>query len=410
MIPTSKLAEWRAACEKATAGEWDWDEDAQGHAYDVGALEDFLVACECTKDDATFIALARSALPELLDEVEALRAVYDAALIWAKEEDLDNYPALKAMRFTPSERETPCRRDALARHDGIRGHHQTGGQAMKLTPRSDSIIATAAQLEHLQRELAARDVECARLRKQLDGRIEWQVSAVAHMETWRGLFDAAVAMREGHEGCVTDPPCGSCFRCDFDKAVDEAMKATAADSPDSVLRSAALHTLRNCAACPDCGLGIAFDEDGCCASCGRDVFGFIDGRSANLLAHVEDYERVCEEVNRLRDMLRVSEEQNTALGDANVLAVENEKLRIEIATPEFRKAIDRDTAIENEKLRARLARVEPVMVAAKAWQAMMRTPARDDMTLADYHADDDIVHRLVLAIDSALAASQKEQG
>jgi hypothetical protein len=34
------------------------------------------------------------------------------------------------------------------------------------------------------------------------------------------VWEAAKAMRRGHEGCVTEPPCGSCFRCDFDRAVD----------------------------------------------------------------------------------------------------------------------------------------------------------------------------------------------
>ena len=31
---------------------------------------------------------------------------------------------------------------------------------------------------------------------------------------------AAIAMRSAHEGCVTDPPCGQCTKCDFDAAVD----------------------------------------------------------------------------------------------------------------------------------------------------------------------------------------------
>jgi regulator of replication initiation timing len=149
-------------------------------------------------------------------------------------------------------------------------------EAMKLTPRSDSIIATAAQLEHLQRELAARDVEVARLRAECTER------------------DARLVELETHIADVADDICG-------------------------------LQPVQK----------------------GSELLG--------------------------------------AIGDT--------------AT--------RDR-IENERLRARLARVEPVFDAAKAWHAMMRTPARDDMALADYHADDEIVHRLVLAIDSALAASQKE--
>lgn len=34
------------------------------------------------------------------------------------------------------------------------------------------------------------------------------------------LITAAREMRENHEGCVLTPPCGSCFRCAFDEAVD----------------------------------------------------------------------------------------------------------------------------------------------------------------------------------------------
>jgi len=36
----------------------------------------------------------------------------------------------------------------------------------------------------------------------------------------QAILDTVEEMRNGHEGCVTDLKCGSCFRCDFDKAVD----------------------------------------------------------------------------------------------------------------------------------------------------------------------------------------------
>ncbi len=41
---------------------------------------------------------------------------------------------------------------------------------------------------------------------------------------WAPVIAATEDMRKGHEGCVTDPPCGSCFRCDFDRAVDAMVK------------------------------------------------------------------------------------------------------------------------------------------------------------------------------------------
>jgi hypothetical protein len=69
-------------------------------------------------------------------------------------------------------------------------------------------------------------------KRHLDGRIRWQLEAVLHLQTFRALFDAAILMREGHEGCIADPACGDCFRCDFDKAVDQAKEevATGVDS------------------------------------------------------------------------------------------------------------------------------------------------------------------------------------
>lgn len=113
------------------------------------------------------------------------------------------------------------------------------------------ITELLADLEGIDADLVAERAahrrtmdERANLRVQLDGRIRWQVDAVAHLRTWSGLFDAAVAMREGHEGCVTEPACGDCFRCRFDAAVDEAMKAVAADSPGSVARDVELEHLR----------------------------------------------------------------------------------------------------------------------------------------------------------------------
>lgn len=189
--------------------------------------------------------------------------------------------------------------------DAIRELHETRAYRDRL----------AAEVERLTRE---RDD----VRKQLDGRIEWQVSAVAHLRTWSGLFDAAVAMREGHEGCVTEPACGDCFRCRFDAAVDEAMKAVSANSPGSLIPE---DRLLNCFLCPDCGLGVGVDDDGCCATCGLDCFGFENGRSAALLRHVEEFERVAEKANAAR-------------ADRDRLRAENDALRAEVER--MREALD----------------------------------------------------------------------
>ncbi len=49
----------------------------------------------------------------------------------------------------------------------------------------------------------------------------------AGVERLRPVFEAAKEMRRGHEGCITEPACGACFRCDFDRAVDAALAAEA---------------------------------------------------------------------------------------------------------------------------------------------------------------------------------------
>src|SRR5271169_5025076 len=49
------------------------------------------------------------------------------------------------------------------------------------------------------------------------------------------LVESSIDMRKGHEGCVTDPACGDCFRCRFDKVVDkviESQKPAVIEDPD----------------------------------------------------------------------------------------------------------------------------------------------------------------------------------
>lgn len=50
--------------------------------------------------------------------------------------------------------------------------------------------------------------------------IESLERAAGERDAMRAVVEAAKAMRHVHEGCVTDPVCGDCVRCDFDAAVD----------------------------------------------------------------------------------------------------------------------------------------------------------------------------------------------
>lgn len=70
MITAEQLAQWRAACEKATPGPW-WCECADICADKGRLVADFVPRGE----DSDFIVVSRDALPALLDEVERLRAI-----------------------------------------------------------------------------------------------------------------------------------------------------------------------------------------------------------------------------------------------------------------------------------------------------------------------------------------------
>ena len=80
-----KIAEWRALCDAATPGPWFRDEcgsevtrllcaDDPSRAYGrvSETVADYLYFC-----DADFIAAARTALPDALDEIERLNIVND---------------------------------------------------------------------------------------------------------------------------------------------------------------------------------------------------------------------------------------------------------------------------------------------------------------------------------------------
>lgn len=79
MIDPNQLAAWRKLCKAATKGPWRL-EDRNGALRIVKAMKEKWV-CEypflfgkCDTANMAFIAAARTALPLLLDEVEALQA------------------------------------------------------------------------------------------------------------------------------------------------------------------------------------------------------------------------------------------------------------------------------------------------------------------------------------------------
>jgi len=103
----AELLELRALAEAATPGPWDcdsvdiWNLTDAGQGFEPGRYVDSIdiVSGRCEEcgtyqgvkrdSDAAFIAAARSAVPALLDRVEALeaeavklRAVYEAAKTW----------------------------------------------------------------------------------------------------------------------------------------------------------------------------------------------------------------------------------------------------------------------------------------------------------------------------------------
>ena len=66
------LAKLKALCNQATLGPWDYyPSEVDPKIYDVIAFTDLGVAVEVTKDNAAFIASARTALPLLIELVEA---------------------------------------------------------------------------------------------------------------------------------------------------------------------------------------------------------------------------------------------------------------------------------------------------------------------------------------------------
>jgi len=77
---------------------------------------------------------------------------------------------------------------------------------------------------------------------------------------------------------------------------------------------------RNCAVCIECGLRVKIDEDGCCATCGRDVVLIENGNVAvkTVADHLDGCEREAEEWRRNYDEVN---------GHKSALLHENERLR-----------------------------------------------------------------------------------
>lgn len=97
------LEKLKKLCEAATPGPWKpdvWIEtDGNGwratgpHHEDEASDEGSEPGCpdeQAAQHDAAFIAAARTALPELIAEVERLRSVYEAACAWRDVDDGDD--------------------------------------------------------------------------------------------------------------------------------------------------------------------------------------------------------------------------------------------------------------------------------------------------------------------------------
>lgn len=82
---------------------------------------------------------------------------------------------------------------------------------------------------------------------------------------------------------------------------------------------------RNCFVCPECGR-CAADEDGCCATCGRDCIAFEAGRIAiNISDHFDALERVYQGVKADRDEAQVDDRLDWA-GMYRQVAEERDRL------------------------------------------------------------------------------------
>ena len=123
MTTPEQRQQWRELCEKATPGPWKHDNHAwspwvhREHKDIRDVVQEYVFKCG-SRDDAAFITAARSALPALLDENDALRAENErlkAALVEACEMALQ---ALTGSGHSPGWRQEQRARIAELRKAG----------------------------------------------------------------------------------------------------------------------------------------------------------------------------------------------------------------------------------------------------------------------------------------------------
>lgn len=73
MITPEKLAEWEKLCDEATPGPWDSDNNEVIGFLDGTGVVAIAAVCQWSLTDVKFIAESRTAMPELIAEVNRLR-------------------------------------------------------------------------------------------------------------------------------------------------------------------------------------------------------------------------------------------------------------------------------------------------------------------------------------------------
>lgn len=104
MIFDEQLVEWEATAKAATPGPWEhapqygvdgrsWVFEGTHHHNGDPDAPDTRMFFDCASNDAAFIALARSAVPTLIDEVRKLQNVAAAAMCLCDTSDEDSLHA-----------------------------------------------------------------------------------------------------------------------------------------------------------------------------------------------------------------------------------------------------------------------------------------------------------------------------
>jgi hypothetical protein len=80
-VTSERLFEIRALAEAATSGSWAYDmPDEDGYGYMDGPGHEYE---KIKREDGLFIAAARTAIPELLDALERVKAVTRISIGWS---------------------------------------------------------------------------------------------------------------------------------------------------------------------------------------------------------------------------------------------------------------------------------------------------------------------------------------